>query len=162
MVEKIRIYRNNGHMLIPIEQYLEEYHSKTVPDWYNFLDDLVYKAFSIIDEDSYRVFLKSASLKYFDYKKMKDLYEWIKIDLGFFEEDILKYIAYIATFGYFEQIGNPSWYVWLNAKDINEPFKKYNDDEGFSIVDIMGLKYGTNAIKRKLLSATRVLYGSFA
>jgi len=147
---------------ILLEDYLKKYYTELVPDWNRILEKLVYKAFDIRDENTYKMFLESASLKYFDYKKMEELYVSIKVDLDFFEEDILKYIAYIATYGYFERIGNPNWHVWLNAKNINKPFEKHDEYDTFSIVEVMGFKYGNNAIRSKLLSALEIIYGSFA
>ncbi|GHV58774.1 hypothetical protein FACS1894182_11810 [Bacteroidia bacterium] len=162
MVKEIKVFRGIELVAIPIEQYLEQYHSKPAESWDEILENSVHKSFNIKNDDDYNAFLKSDWLVSFDYVEMRNFYNTIKIELGFLDDDILKYIAYIAMRDYFKQIGNPSWYVWLNAKNINEPFKKYNDDEGFSIVDIMGLKYGTNAIKRILLSAFRVIHGYFA
>jgi hypothetical protein len=162
MVRKIKIYRDNKDMLVSIDEVLKQYESKLVSDWNRILEDLVYMAFDIKDEDTYKAFLKNSGLQCFDYEKLQSLYEKIKTELDFFDDDILKYISYIATFDYFEQIGNPSWDVWLNAININKPFDKNDEYGGFSIMEVMYLKYGENAIRRKLLSALRVLYGSFA
>jgi hypothetical protein len=143
--------------LLPIEKYLEQYESKSVTDWDRILEDLIYKAFNIKNEADYNAFLKYFGLKYFDYERMMDFYERIKVELGFFDDDILKYISFIAALDYFEKIGNPSWEVWLNARNLNKPFEKHGEYEGLSIVEVMGLKYGVNAIKNSLLSAMRVV-----
>jgi hypothetical protein len=161
MVKEIKVFRGTEWVTIPIEQYLEEYYSQPTEGWNEVLENSVYKAFNIKNNDDYNTFLKSDWIISFDYVEMRKFYNTIKIELGFLDDDILKYIAYIAMREYFKQIGNPSWYVWLNAKNINEPLKKYNDDEGFSIVDVMGLKYGTNAIRKKLLSAFKVIHRYF-
>jgi len=162
MVKEIKVFRGTEWVAMPIEQFLEQYCSKPPESWDRVLEDSVHKAFNIKNDDDYDAFLKSEWLISFDYVGMKNFYNAIKIELGFLDDDILKYIAYIAMRDYFKHIGNPSWHAWLNAKNINEPFKRYNDDEGFSMVDVMGLKYGTNAIRNQLLSAFRVIHGYFA
>jgi hypothetical protein len=156
MVKKER-YIKTYSALLPLEEYLEKYESKPNDWWYEFFVH-INNAFNIKTDDNYKSFLEEMWLTHFDYQKMKKVYDEIKIDLGFFDDDILKFIAFIAALGYFERIGNPSWYVWLNARDLNRPLEECGEYNGLSIIEVMGLKYGTNAIKNSLSSTLKFCY----
>jgi hypothetical protein len=140
--------------LLPLESFLEQYCSKTIQSWFD-IQKYVNDAFNIQTHGDYEAFLKAFYVSRFDYEKMKEFYKKIKIDLSFFDDDILRYIAFIEGLGYFEKIGNPSLDVWLNAVDFNRPFKQYGEYDGFSIMEVVYLKYGGNAIRNQLLSALR-------
>jgi hypothetical protein len=162
MVKKVHIYRNNELMLIPIEDYLEQYEYRLSGSWYEYqkyIDD----AFNIKTNTDCKAFKKAFGVSKFDCSKMQIFYEKIKNELSFFDDDILRYIAFLEGLHYFEMIGNPSLDIWLNnTRDLNRPFEENNDYMGFSILDVVNLKYGGNAIRNKLLWATRVIHGSFA
>lgn len=154
MVKQAKIYRNNKYILIPLEEFLEQYHSKIKNGWHQ-VQGYVNEAFNIKTQENYNAFLKE--FPEFDYNRMHEMYERIKIDLSFFDDDILKFIAFITALGYFEKIGNPSLDVWINADNFNKPFEQCEKDEGYSLLDILPLKYGTNAIRNDLLSAWKIV-----
>lgn len=157
MVKRIKIYRNNEYLLIPIEQYLEEYHSKVDPDWERIITSIVIKAFNLSNHDDYQAFLKSTSLHSFNYIKMKEFYMSIYKQWDFFDDDILKFIAFIYARDYFQKIGNPNLEDWLNAKDLNKPFKEHTGDESFSLMDVVNLKFGKNAVRNQLLRTLKII-----
>ena len=150
MVKKyVRVNRIDEEF-ISLDEYLEYYHSKIVDSWWE-IQDYVNAAFN--NSNECEAFLKY--LPKFNPDKMHSFYERIKVELDFFDDDILRYIAFIAALGYFEKIGNPSLDVWVNAVDINRPFNQ--TEERHNILDLIGLKYGGNAIRNGLLSAWKIV-----
>ena len=152
MVKNVKILRGDKYILIPIEEYLEEYHSKINDGWWQ-LQGYVNDAFNKSSEEC------SAFLKYlpkFNPDKMSLFYEKIKVELNFFEDDILRYIAFVAALGYFEKIGSPNLDTWLNAIDLNRPFD-LQEEGSYNLKDLVGLKHGDNAIRNRLVSAWKVV-----
>jgi len=95
---------------------------------------------------------------------MKKFYKKNRSKLNCFDDDVVKYISFIATLGYFEMIGNPTLDVWLNATDINHPYDKYRDD-GFKMngtLNLIKFHNGMNAVRNRLLSALKIIFGGFA
>jgi hypothetical protein len=142
--------------LLTLEQFLEKYCSNLSPDWDNILGG-VNEAFSIRNEKDYQEFLRKWRLFHYDYHKMKNFYDQLIKRQVPLDDDVLRYISFLEGFGYFEKIGNPSIEQWLNARDFNRPFDdaKMKDNEGFSIMEVLHLPNGGNAIRNQLLSSMK-------
>ena len=82
-----------------------------------------------------------------------------------FDDDILKYISYIRELGFYEIIGykldkdNPDLDEWFNSKNA---FKYSLTDEelknAYSMMDLLPLKFGMNAIREQLLKAQKKIW----
>ena len=153
-------YIKTYNALLSLEEFLELYYPKTYDSWYEFQKN-VNDAFNIKTKEEYDVFLKEFWVQKLDCKYMKEFYEKIKIELNFFDDDILRFIAFIAGLGYFQKIGNPSLDIWLNAKDLHHPFDKYEEYEGFSLLEVLNLKNGDNAIRNTLSTAIKIIHGGY-
>jgi len=81
-----------------------------------------------------------------------------------FEDDILRYIAHIYGLGYFKRINydldinHPDLDRFLNTNNVfssNYVRGQLQDDEKYSILDLLSLDYGMNAIRRELLFSSK-------
>lgn len=142
---------NNEYCFVTLQEYLNIYHSELSSDWGKFML-YVSKAFAIKGEDSFQEFLFEMNLNTFDYVLMKEKYNMLKSsqEMALFDDDIVKFISYLYGFGYFERIGTPNLNTWLNAKNLNRPF---NESGEYSLLEVIDLKNGGNAIRHKLLSS---------
>jgi hypothetical protein len=82
-----------------------------------------------------------------------------------FDDDVLKYISYIRELGFFDLIDykldkyNPDLDEWFNSKNA---FKYGLTEEelknAYSMMDLLPLKYGMNAIRGQLLKAKKKIW----
>lgn len=150
MVKFVRIYRNNEYTLIPLNDYLKEYHYK-IPDGWEDVNNWLSKVFKIRSELEYINLKKELQVEDFNISKIRETYLKIKEEEPSFDEDILMFISFLFGTMYFSKIGNPSLNEWLNSFDINHPFKN-KSDYGFSFIDVLQYEFGQNAIRKILLS----------
>ena len=103
----------------------------------------------------------------FDFLEIKRFYEILKKSKynKMFDDDILKYISYIRELNFFDIIDykldkdNPNLDEWFNSKNA---FKYGLSDEelknAYSMMDLLPLKYGMNAIREQLLKAQKKIW----
>lgn len=151
MVNFVRIYRNNEFILLPLEDYLTDYHSE-MPEGWAGICDWIDRLFKIENEQEYKNISEEMQIETFDLTKIKIAYSNIEMGGYGFDKDILKFISFLFGTSYFSKIGNPSIDQWLNAIDINHPFSE-EENVGFSFMDALRYDCGQNAI-RKILPST--------
>jgi len=152
MVNFVRIFRNNEYVVLPLQDFLNV-NCAQLPEGWSGISNWINRIFEIKNEEDRDVLSREIQVEYFDIVKVRDAYTRLKNEYADFDEDILKYISFLFGTSYFLKIGNPTIDEWLNAVDINRPFKKRVDsDYGFSFVDALGYNFGQNAIRKKLLS----------
>lgn len=122
MVKSVRIYRNNEFTVLPLDEYLREYHSELPEGWTRYCEWLD-KVFDIKTELEYDILARETQVEHFNVFKIKESYRKLKNDFSIFDDDIIKFIAFLMGTSYFSRIGNPSIEQWLNSIDINHPFK---------------------------------------
>ncbi|MBX9853782.1 MAG: hypothetical protein K2X86_18715 [Cytophagaceae bacterium] len=152
---KVKLFVNNRDVYIPLQEYLDQFHSTVSPAWDEYMD-LVNEGLNISSEEEYQLYIKKMNLKKYDFENVKSIYKKLKnSELSqIFDDDILKFVSHLHEFGYFERIGNPELKDWLNIKGAFEPNKdSIPIDEKYSLMDLAKLKNGMNAIKYKLLFA---------
>lgn len=155
MVKSVRIYRNNEFILLPLDEYLTEYNSQ-IPEGWKWYSKWLDKVFNIKTELEYNNLIREIQVEDFDISKIKEAYLRLRSDYSFFDDDILKFIAFLFGTNYFFKIGNPSIEQWFNSIDINHPFKELKSIEsGFSFYDVIQYKFGQNAIRKRLLSTLK-------
>lgn len=155
MVKSIRIYRNNEFTLLSLAEYFSEYNSELPEGWIWYCEWLA-KVFNIKTKMEYDSLRREVHVEHFDVAKIKKSYIKLKSDYSAFDDDILKFIAFLQGTSYFSKIGDPSIEKWLNSIDINHPFnEKENGESGFSFKDAIQYKFGQNAIRKRLLSTLR-------
>ncbi len=160
----LRVYKNRESVLIPLKQYAEEYCKEAPEGWYQYIEEWVKVGMNINNEREYDEYLKKMNLRWFDYEKVNVLYEHLKKSNynEMFEDDILRYLAHIYGLGYFQRIKyeidvfNPNLDTWLNIKNVFKPNRdNIPKDEGFSLIDLLPLKYGMNAIRHQLIFSSK-------
>ena len=156
MVNKIKIYRNNEFMYIPIEDWFEE-HYKTIPKESERTFEIISKIFNINKLDDYERIYNYLWI-HFNYHQILLKYkELLKLKLPF-DDDIIKFISFLYGTNYFIKVGNPDIDLWINSKDINHPFKETQDaKEGFSLIEAINFKFGQNAVRKRLLSSLKLI-----
>lgn len=151
-------------------------HYKTAPEgWFLGIKDYVDEAMNIKNEKDYENYLRNNSFvkmlinsgQKFDYLEIKRFYEVLKKSkyAQLFDDDILKYISYIRELSFFEIIGyeldknNPNLDDWFNSKNA---FKYGLTEEelknAYSMMDLLPLQYGMNAIRGYLLKAQKKIW----
>ena len=151
MVNFVRIYRNNEFILLPLEDYLMDYHSE-MPEGWTIIRNWVDRLFKIENEQDYKNVSKEMQVEPFDLDRIKIAYNNLEKKNYGFDKDILMFISFLFGTSYFSKIGNPSIDQWINAIDINHPFSE-KENVGFSFIDALRYDFGQNAI-RKILTST--------
>ena len=155
MVNFVRVYRNNEHTLLPLREYLLEYHSD-LPEGWDRISRWIVRVFDIRTESEYQVLARELQVEDFDVFKIKEAYIKLRDDYSYFDNDILRFFAFLSGTTYFPKIGNPTFDQWLNSIDINQPFKERESlDYGFSFIDASKYSLGQNSIRKSLLSTLR-------
>jgi hypothetical protein len=164
MIKVLKHIGGGKSIYISLEQYVDEYCKEAPEGWNQYIDNWVNEGMCISNKNEYESFLKKTNLKWFDYEKVNTLYQSLKNSQynEMFEDDILRYIAYIYGLGYFNRINyyvdiqNPNLDSWLNIKNVFKPNRdKIPIDEGFSLKDLVTLKNGNNAIKHQLIFSSK-------
>lgn len=156
MVKTVKIFRNNQLLDIPLSDFFIEFHKELPPDSKRIFE-VISELYQIKNsEDQKRV----ANFLWIEFdldKILKEEERIRKMNLPF-DEETIKFIAFLKGTEYFRRIGNPDIMVWLNAKDINHPFQEVqNISEGFSLLEAVNYQYGVNAVKSRLLTALKWL-----
>lgn len=151
MVKKIKLFRNNKFVLVPITEWFEE-HYRVLPIETIRLYNEISRIFEIKNLDDYKKIYNFLWID-FNYHRILIKYDELKqMDLPF-DDDIIKFIAFLYGTPYFGLIGYTTLESWINAKDINHPNKNENDEnEGFSLLEAVNYNYGQNAVRSRLLS----------
>lgn len=152
MVNKIKLFRDNKFVFIPISQWFEKQYNE-LPSESRKYYEVIGEIFEIKDLDDYKRIYDFLWIDY-NYHRILIKYGELKQMQLPFDQDIIKFFAFLFGTTYFGMIGYTKFEVWLNAKDINHPNKQEVDiSEGFSLVEATNYKFGQNAVRAKLLSA---------
>ena len=162
----LKVRRNIGggeDILTPIEDYFDYYYSENGwrwqernDAWWEMQEELVEKAFNSKNEKESREVSAKYYISSFDANKIRKKYEELKNENLPFEDDIIRFISFLFGTIYFQRIGNPALSQWLNAKDINSPYAKREDEnEGYSLLEATQYKYGQNAVRSQLITTLK-------
>lgn len=150
MIRVLKYIKSGVPIYISFEEYLEEY-CKEIPEGWNDMSKRIDKVFNFQTEADYKILGSELQVENFDISKIGSSYSHLKKEYPNFDEDILRFISFLLGTSYFSKIGNPTIDQWLNANDINHPFKE-KGNEGFSFTDALQYVSGQNAIRKLLLS----------
>ncbi len=151
MVNKIKLFRDNKIIFIPITEWFKNQYTK-LPIESKKHFEVIEKIFEIKDLDDYKKIYDFLRID-FNYHRILIKHEELKRMQLPFEQDIIKFIAFLFGTTYFGLIGFTSLEAWLNAKDINHPNKEEAPkNEGFSLLEATNYNHGQNAVRETLLS----------
>lgn len=154
MESKVKLFRNNKIVFVPISEWFEE-HNKELPIEIKQYYEIVSEIFDIKGIDDYKRIYDFLWID-FNYHRILLKYEELEQMNLPFDEDIIKFIAFLFGTPYFGLIGYTTFDVWLNAKDINHPVKNDGEESfDFSLLEAINYKYGQNAVREKLLSTLK-------
>jgi hypothetical protein len=154
MTNRLKIYRNNKYIYISVIDFFKEHYCE-LPTQSKKTFEVVSKIYEIKHVDDYRHIYDFLWVD-FDYHRILIKYVELKEKDLPFDDDIIKFIAFLYGTDYFVLIGHPDLVIWLNAKDINHPFEKIQDiNDGFSLLEAVNYEYGQNAVRATLLSTLR-------
>jgi hypothetical protein len=137
---------------IPIQVFFDEHYKDLPIDTIRFYKEIS-KIFEIENLDDYKRIYNFLWID-FNYHRILIKYDELKLMGLPFDDDIIKFIAFLFGTQYFGLIGYTTFEKWLNAKDINDPNnKEIDENEGFSLLDAVKYNYGQNAVRVQLLSA---------
>jgi len=148
MVASVKVFRDNKITLIPIPEWFE-INYKELPNESKRYFQVIERIFEIQGVNDYQKIYDFLRVD-FNYHRTLIKYEELKGMQLPFEQDILRFIAFLFGTNYFGLIGFTTLETWLNAKDINHPNKEVEFD--YSLLEASGYNYGQNAIRQKLLS----------
>lgn len=151
MVNRIKLFRDNKIVYVPITEWFEE-NFVELPFESKKLFKAVERIFEIRDLEDYKKLYDFLRID-FNYHRILIKYEeLIRMRLPF-DQDIIKFIAFLFGTSYFGLIGFTSFEDWLDSKDINHPNRKdFSKDEGYSLLEAVKFKHGQNAVRMKLLT----------
>lgn len=172
---KIKILRGDEYKYITLPELCEMYYQNAPENWFLFIAQEIDEVLNIREQKDYEKFLENNSFikmitnagHKFDYLEIKRFYEVLKKSKynEMFDDDILKYISYIRELSFFDIIGyeldkdNPNLDEWFNSKNA---FKYGLTEEelknSYSMMDLLPLKYGMNAIRGQLLKAQKKIW----
>lgn len=163
---KVLLFKDGLKVELPLEEFLLEYHEKAPEGWLEEISQHVDLSLKIENEEELNQFLNTLNLKWFNYKKVKTLYNNLKNSRynNIFDDDILRYISFLFGIGCFERMNieidyeNPNLDSILNTKFIFHPKNEKNQISKmnmFSILDLLPLKNGMNAIRSELIKARK-------
>ncbi len=147
-----------GHY-ISLQDHLNEHHNEVHPAWNEYMD-WVNDGMNINNEKEYQTYIKKLNLKWWDTEMVRKQYEDLKSSefSQLFDDDILKFIAHLYGIGYFNRIGIPDLSLndWINMKGaFKQNRQRIPSNEKYSLMDLIPLRNGLNAIKRELLLALK-------
>ena len=172
MIKVLSNLGNGQYGYISLQDSLLKYDKEAPEGWFSFIEDEIDGALNIKTEKEYREFIEKHKHlgirnKKFDNKELNRFYEVLKKTKynQMFDDDILKYISYIRELDFFEIIDykldkdNPDLDEWFNSKNA---FKYGLSEEelknAYSMMDLLPLKYGMNAIRGQLLKAKKKIW----
>ena len=130
---------------MPFETWIKKYYQDADLTGWNRFYKWVTKAFakSALFESQWC----KGRIERYDYDRLYSTYKSVS-SLGFFDEEINRFIAFIASEGFFE-IYNLSLDEWLHSKEWNHPSQKC-EIHCYTIVEVSKLPFGINYIKSEL------------
>jgi hypothetical protein len=157
---RARVYRGGKDIYIPLQQAVNDYYQEVPKGWYQYIEEWVNEALSIKTGEDYHRYLEKTHMRWFNYEDVIAAYANLKRSKydTMFEDDILRYIAYMYASGFFKKYGgfkdiyDPDIDDWLNFKGIYKT-GMYE----YSLMDLLPLKHGQNAIRWKLVFAEKWL-----
>lgn len=167
MMIRVKKYTGDGkYIFISLQEALNTYNKEAPEGWFNYIEGCVNEGMSVNNTEEYENYLKKMNLKWFNYEKVNTLYQSLKMSKynKMFEDDILRYVAHIYGLGYFERtnydidITNPDLDKFLNTNNV---FSSYHvrgllqADEMYSLMDLLPLTFGMNAIRTELLFSSK-------
>lgn len=167
MMIRVKKYTGGGkHIFISLQEALNIYNNEAPEGWFKYIEEWVNEGMNINNNEEYQKYLKKMNLKWFNYEKVNTLYESLKMSKynEMFEDDILKYVAHIYGLGFFERtnydidINYPDLDRFLNTNNVFSSYHVrglFQDDEKYSLMDLLPLKFGMNAIRRELLFSSK-------
>lgn len=153
----IKLLRGQEFIYISLEDYVNQYHVELNLAWNEYLE-LINEGMNVKNDVDYENYLKKLNLKKYDFEKVNKTHKDLKKSeySNIFDDEILKFLSHLYELGYFNRIENPDLKKWLATKNIfQQNREKIPINEGFSIMDLIPLKNGTNAIKNTLLFALK-------
>jgi hypothetical protein len=166
-MKKVKKYIGDGkHIFISLQEALNIYNKEAPEGWFDYIEGWVNEGLKIKNEEEYQKYLKKMNLKWFNYEKVNTLYQSLKLSKynKMLEDDVLRYIAHIYGLGYFERtnyeinISNPDLDRFLNTNNVfssNYVKGLFQEDEMYSILDLLSLNHGMNAIRKELLLSSK-------
>jgi len=166
----VKDYVNGEWIYLTLQELCDRYDKTSPEGWFLLIEDEIDRAMNIKTEVEYDEFIekhKHFQMRGgFNYKELKRFYEVLKKSKynQQFDDDILKYISYIRELGFYDIIdysldeNNPDLDEWFNSKN---PFKYVYKEElkdAYSMMDLLPLKYGMNAIRGQLLKANKKIW----
>jgi hypothetical protein len=160
---KIKVNNQGVDEYISLSEYLIRYHQKAPKGWFDYINGWVDEGLNIKNDEEYKTFSEhSFILEHFNYKSAQRLYFSLKLSKyeSMFDDDLLRFISYIYALGYFERanyvidINNPDLDKFINTKNVFQSYYQrslLSEEEKYSLMDLLPLKYGMNAIRRELL-----------
>jgi hypothetical protein len=166
---KVKEFINNKWVYITLQELCYKYDKEAPKGWFQEIEEIVDSAMNIKTQKEYEDYFNKYSFRKFDNNELKKFYEVLKKSKysKMFDDDILKYIAYIRECHFFDMINydlnkdNPDLDKWLNTKC---PFcseyarAQSKEDEIYSIMDLLPLVNGMNAIRSQMLKANKWIY----
>jgi hypothetical protein len=150
MLHKIKMaitQRDIDKQELTLPQYIEKYYSNIdLKGWDYWIANNINLAWNKANRAD---FLENwgERMKFFDFDKMERFYE--EKDLSVFDEDIKKFIAFLAGDSFFE--GNKITFEnWLTVKNFTNPLKDYEQD--ITIKEALKIKGGMNYIRKQLIN----------
>jgi len=162
----VLVFKNGSVIKLPLDEFLDEYHQNPPEGWHEELKEFVNVSLSISNEQELNQFLSKMNLRWFNYKNVKLLYQNLKNSnySSILEDDILRYISFLYGLGCFERMNiqidekDPDLDPILKPKFLFHPMSVKNqisEDNMFSILDLIPLKNGMNAIRSELIKAKK-------
>ena len=129
------------------------------PAWNEYMK-WVNEGLSISNEKEHQTYIKKLNLKWWDTEMVRKQYKDLQNSefSQLFDDDILKFIAHLYGIGYFNRIGIPNLSLndWVNIKGVfKQNRERIPNNEKYSLIDLIPLRNGVNAIKRELLFALK-------
>ncbi len=157
----VKVYINTGgggRRYMSLQRYLDEYHSSPPCGWEDDIKDIVERGMNIQSEEEYEAYIKKMNLRSWDVEGVRKFYrDLCESKLAkIFDDDILKYLAHAYGEGYFRRIGNPNMEEWINTKGVLKPNRdKIPENEKYSLMDLVKLRNGMNAVRHELLFTSK-------
>ncbi len=132
---------------LSVSEYIDKYYSNVnLDDWIYWMNSNIDAAWTI----ERRKELRSSwgeRMANFDFDKMMNFFN--QEDLSPFDDDIKKFISFLAGDSFFET-NRISYNEWLAVKNFTNPLKGYAQD--VTIEEALKLKGGMNYIRKQLVN----------
>lgn len=132
-----------------LKEYIAKYYSEIdLTGWNFWMNNTINKAW---DKDLRDNFISAwgERMKNFDFEKMELFYN--TEDLSDFDEDVKKFLSFLAGDGFFEK-HKISFSKWITTLNFTNPHKNYSQD--VTILEALNLHGGMNYIRSQLINLT--------